>query len=131
MTNKRTGLFAIFLVLASMAGTVGVPPLSAEAGQLKQMRRELRLQRLAPPPPDNWDVAQGADEDFPDDGAENPGDAGLTIRPRQAARIARGMVPGSKVLNVKLLPSGVYAVTLRGDGKLTRVMVDGRSGDIL
>ena len=47
------------------------------------------------------------------------------------ARIARQAMPGAKVLNVKLLPSGIYAVTLRGGGRLTRVMVDGRSGDIL
>ena len=136
MTSKLTRIFAIFLLLASTAGSVGLLSSSAEAGRLKVMNREIRTQRLAPPQVAPWDVAQGVDDPAFDDGggdfgAGEPGVGDVTIRPRQAARIARDMVPGSKVLNVRLLPSGVYAVTLRGDGKLTRVMVDGRSGDIL
>lgn len=136
MTSKLTRMFAIFLLLAGTAGSVGILSSSAEAGRLKLMNREFRVQRLAQPQLAPWDVAQSLDDpSFNDEGgdfdAEEPGGGGVTIRPRQAARIARDMVPGSKVLNVKLLPSGVYAVTLRGDGKLTRVMVDGRSGDIL
>ncbi|MCA0433512.1 MAG: PepSY domain-containing protein [Proteobacteria bacterium] len=55
-------------------------------------------------------------------------DNNLPISEREAANIAQGMVPGARVLKVKLLPSGTYAVTLRGDGKLTRVMVDGQTG---
>ena len=61
--------------------------------------------------------------------ADDEDDGGnLPIKPSQAASIAKGLVPGARVLKVKLLPSGVYAVTLRGDGKLTRVMVDGQTG---
>ena len=52
------------------------------------------------------------------------------IAPSQAAVIARDSVPGSKVLNVKLLPSGVYAVTLKVGGSVTRVMVDATSGAV-
>ena len=52
------------------------------------------------------------------------------IAPSQAAVIAKDSVPGSKVLNVKLLPSGVYAVTLKVGGSVTRVMVDATSGAV-
>jgi len=59
------------------------------------------------------------------------GSSNVSIRPREAARIARQAYPGSRVLKVNLLPSGIYAVTLRGNGELTRVMVDGQTGEIL
>jgi uncharacterized membrane protein YkoI len=52
------------------------------------------------------------------------------IQPSEAANIARDSNPGSKVLNVKLLPSGVYAVTLKVGGSVSRVMVDATSGAI-
>lgn len=58
-------------------------------------------------------------------------DAGqFPIAPSEAAVIAKDSVPGSKVLNVKLLPSGVYAVTLKVGGSVTRVMVDATSGAV-
>jgi uncharacterized membrane protein YkoI len=56
---------------------------------------------------------------------------GVKIRPSQAAAIAQGQVPGSRVVGVKLLPSGVYAVTLKTDESATRVMVDGQTGDVM
>ena len=52
------------------------------------------------------------------------------IQPSEAANIARDSNPGSKVLNVKLLPNGVYAVTLKQGGSVSRVMVDATSGAI-
>ncbi len=52
------------------------------------------------------------------------------VAPSEAAMIAKDSVPGSKVLNVKLLPSGVYAVTLKVGGSVTRVMVDATSGSV-
>lgn len=64
-------------------------------------------------------------------GEQDSSTGDLMIRPREAARIARSAVPGSRVLKVRLLPSGIYAVTLRGNGELTRVMVDGQTGNIL
>jgi hypothetical protein len=52
------------------------------------------------------------------------------IRPSEAAMIAKDANPDAKVLGVKLLPSGVYAVTLKVGGSVTRVMVDATSGAI-
>jgi uncharacterized membrane protein YkoI len=76
-------------------------------------------------------VAQAADDGsdgYDEDLTEGNNTA---IRPREAARIAKRSMPGARVLKVKLLPSGIYAVTLRGNGELTRVMVDGLTGEIL
>jgi uncharacterized membrane protein YkoI len=56
---------------------------------------------------------------------------GVKIRPSQAAAIAQGQVPGSRVVGVKLLPSGVYAVTLKTDDSAMRVMVDGETGAVM
>lgn len=52
------------------------------------------------------------------------------IQPSEAASIARNANPDSKILNVKLLPNGVYAVTLKIGGSVSRVMVDATSGAI-
>jgi uncharacterized membrane protein YkoI len=52
------------------------------------------------------------------------------IQPSEAANIAKDSNPGSKVLNVKLLPNGVYAVTLKKGGSVSRVMVDATSGSV-
>jgi uncharacterized membrane protein YkoI len=52
------------------------------------------------------------------------------ISPGEAADIAQSAVPGSRVLKVKLLPSGVYAVTLKTDDRVERVMVDAQSGAV-
>jgi hypothetical protein len=130
MTNLLKRTAALFLPLAVAAGVLLSAAAPAEAGRLKRIYRlPAQGEFLRVPPPDTTDYAQS--QDYSDPGMDVTGDQGVSIRPREAARIARQAVPGAKVLNVKLLPSGVYAVTLRGDGKLTRVMVDGRSGDIL
>ncbi len=52
----------------------------------------------------------------------------VRIRPSQAAAIAQGQVPYSKVVKVKLLSSGFYAVTLVADGSVTKVLVNGVDG---
>ncbi len=52
------------------------------------------------------------------------------IAPSEAANLAKDANPGSKVLNVKLLPSGVYAVTLKNGGSVSKVMVDATSGSL-
>lgn len=104
----------------------------AEAGRSKRhipMQDNGEFMQAAPP--NTMDYAQGQFDADPSFDTTQDQDQDVNIRPREAARIARQAVPGAKVLNVRLLPSGIYAVTLRGDGKLTRVMVDGRSGDIL
>ena len=55
----------------------------------------------------------------------------LPIQPSEAAAIAQGQYPGSKVLKVKLLPDGIYAVTLVTEDSVSRVMVDGHSGELM
>ena len=76
-------------------------------------------------------IAQGDGDGSSYDTEGGGGGVDVSIRPREAARIAKRSMPGSRVLKVKLLPSGIYAVTLRGNGELTRVMVDGQTGEIL
>ena len=55
----------------------------------------------------------------------------LPIKPSQAAAIAQAQFPNSMVVKVKLLPGGVYAVTLRTDTSVERVMVNGQDGSIM
>jgi hypothetical protein len=54
----------------------------------------------------------------------------VRIMPSQAAAIAQGQVPDSKVVKVKLLPRGDYAVTLVADGYVTKVFVNGQDGSV-
>lgn len=58
------------------------------------------------------------------------GNLGTKISPSQAAAIAQGKLPGAKVVGVKLLPSGNYAVTLKGNSSVARVMVSGADGSV-
>jgi hypothetical protein len=125
---SRIGIAAVVLLVSG----------SAFAGQLKLQRPghglgNLGLGNIAmdagPEFRPEYRVAQSDEDGNYDDGSSAGSD--IVIRPREAARIARSVMPGSRVLKVKLLPSGIYAVTLRGGGELTRVMVDGRSGEIL
>jgi hypothetical protein len=53
------------------------------------------------------------------------------LTPSDAAGIAQDAVPGSRVLKVKLLPSGDYAVTVKVKGSVVRVVVSGVDGSIL
>lgn len=52
------------------------------------------------------------------------------IKQAEAAMIAKSANPGSTVLSVKLLPSGIYAVTLKVGGSVRQVMVDATTGSI-
>ena len=52
----------------------------------------------------------------------------VRIRPSQAAAIAQAQVPNSKVIKLRLLPSGIYAVTLVADGNVTKVFINGQDG---
>ncbi len=54
----------------------------------------------------------------------------VAISPAEAADIAASALPGFKPIKVKLLPSGVYAVTLKADGEVQRVMVDAETGAV-
>ncbi len=57
-------------------------------------------------------------------------DVDVGIPPSEAAAIAKSIVPGAKVVKVKLLPSGVYAVTLKAKGSVTRVLISADDGSI-
>jgi hypothetical protein len=50
------------------------------------------------------------------------------IKPSQALIIALRVVPNSKAVGVKLLPGGNYAVTLKRNNQLQRVIIDGDTG---
>jgi hypothetical protein len=52
----------------------------------------------------------------------------FAIKPSEAALIAKNAYPDAKVLGVKLLPSGEYAVTLKIGGSVQRVLVNATSG---
>lgn len=52
----------------------------------------------------------------------------VLIEPSQAAAIAKAQVPNSKVIKLRLLPRGDYAVTLVADGYVTKVFVNGQNG---
>ena len=60
--------------------------------------------------------------------AQSEGD--FPVSASDAAEIARNSIPGSKVLKVRLLPSGVYAVTLKDGDNVSKVMVDATTGNI-
>ncbi len=73
-------------------------------------------------------VQMPADESLYDQLAQQEPDTG--IPPSEAAAIARDQVPGAKVVGVKLLSNGWYAVTLRAKGSVTRVMVNAQDGSV-
>jgi uncharacterized membrane protein YkoI len=77
--------------------------------------------------PDEFDAIT---ERLPSDGFELVQEYEARIAPSEAAAIAQDAVPGAKVLRVRLLPSGVYAVTLRAKGSVIRVMVSAEDGSI-
>lgn len=104
------------IIFAAMMALSLAP--SAEAGRLLR-----HLGQIAAQPDAAFQMAQ----DF---GSSDPAQ-NVAIQPSQAADIAQSVDPSARVIKVKLLPSGVYAVILKGDGKLTRVMVDAQSGNIL
>ena len=108
-------------VVLMLAGLVG--PALAASSPIQTRLLKLTIEQ----PADAFVQVQTADDSYvePDTGSST-----ATIRPREAAMIASDAYPGSRVLKVKLLPSGLYAVTLRGQGRLTRVMVDAESGEI-
>lgn len=111
---KKTGAFLI----GALALTL-VSSLSAEAGQFKLGHKYNK-------------IIAGADEYSQlSEGEDGYGDAQVAVSPSQAASIAKQSWPGSKVLRVQLLPSGVYAVTLKQGGEVSRVLVDASSGSIV
>ncbi|NJM30562.1 MAG: hypothetical protein HC855_11065 [Rhizobiales bacterium] len=53
------------------------------------------------------------------------------IKPSQAAAFAQRQMPGAKVVGVKRLPNGNYAVTLRTDSDVSRIIIDGQTGSAM
>jgi uncharacterized membrane protein YkoI len=54
----------------------------------------------------------------------------LQIKPSQALSIASRMVPNAKPVGVKLLNNQTYAVTLRQNNVVTRIIVDAQTGAV-
>jgi Peptidase propeptide and YPEB domain len=107
---KKTGAFFAGLLVF---GLVFAGP--AEAGRMRFERSCNRVQ-----------LAQYAGEN---DGYSSS-DGQYAVSPSQAASIAKQTWPGAKVLRVQLLPSGVYAVTLKQGGEVSRVLVDATTGEL-
>ncbi len=133
-TYLKIGM-ALTLLASLIVGPVFMSA-PAEAGRLKRAFNDTQFMPYAARRPirrlpnNNVELVQDYSDENVDAGQDADVGADVRIRPRQAARIARQAYPGTKVLNVKLLPSGAYAVTLRGDGRLTRVIVDASDGSI-
>jgi hypothetical protein len=53
------------------------------------------------------------------------------IRPSQAAAFAQREMPGAKVVGVKRLPNGDYVVTLRTESDVSRIIIDGQTGEVM
>ena len=106
----KTGAFLVGVLVSALVFGV-----SAEAGQFRLGHKYKQFQ-----------VSQYANETQPD----GYGDGGYAVSPSQAASIAKDTWPGAKVLRVQLLPSGVYAVTLKQGGEVSRVLVDATSGEV-
>jgi uncharacterized membrane protein YkoI len=109
--NKKSGAILV-VVLAS--ALLGLSP--AEAGKFRLGQKFYDDEPVQ--------LSQYAQED------QGYGNADYPVSPAEAAAIARESWPGAKVLRVQLLPSGVYAVTLKQRGEVSRVLVDATSGSI-
>ena len=105
---KKTGAFFASLLAVGLFWAV-----SAEAGQFRLGHKYNLV-----------DIAQNYGE------SDGYGGTDYAVSPSQAASIAKESWPGAKVLRVQLLPSGIYAVTLKQGGEVSRVLVDATSGEI-
>ncbi len=118
-----------FVKIGIVALALAVSGQMAEAGSRKRVDFNAFMGALTAQPEysssNQFQIAQ-EDGDYGDD----TGGGNLPISAREAASIAKSTVPGARVLKVKPLSSGDYAVTLKGDGKLTRVIVNGYTGAV-
>jgi uncharacterized membrane protein YkoI len=114
---KKTGaFFAVLAVVGLFAGAA-----AAESGQFTLGHKFNQFQTEYDY---GYELAQYAGEEDGYGGEEYP------ISPSQAASIAKESWPGAKVIRVQLLKSGVYAVTLKRGGEVSRVRVDATTGDL-
>jgi uncharacterized membrane protein YkoI len=114
---RKTGAFFVGLVLAGFfAGAA-----TADTGRFTLGHKYNQFQ---PEYDGGYELAQYAGEE------DGYGGEAYPISPSQAASIAKDSWPGAKVIRVQLLKSGVYAVTLKQGGEVSRVMVDATTGDL-
>jgi hypothetical protein len=109
---KKTGAFFACMLLLGLNA-----PVTAEAGQFRLGHKYNQS--------GSFEISQYAGEQ------DNYDNGSYAVTPSQAASIARETWPGAKVLRVQLLPSGVYAVTLKQGGEVSRVLVDASSGEVV
>ncbi len=107
MFKKSGAILAVVLV----SGLWGLTP--AEAGQFRL----------------GWGYQQPEIIQYVQEG-DAYGASDYAVSPSQAAYLAKETWPGAKVLRVQLLPSGIYAVTLKQRGEVSRVLVDATSGSV-
>jgi uncharacterized membrane protein YkoI len=119
---KKTGA-----VFASVALVAMLLVSAAQAGEYRLGYKYQKYKRLAK----NYYISQNYGDGYSNDGGGYGNGVRLRISPSDAALIAKRTWPGAKVLRVQLLPSGLYAVTLKQGGQVSRVLVDARSGDIV
>ncbi len=111
---KKTGAFLVAVLAFGVVFTG-----TAEAGRFRPKHRCNPIQ-----------LAQYAGENNSYGNSNSYGSSDYAVSPSQAAYIAKQTWPGAKVLRVQLLPSGVYAVTLKQGGQVSRVLVDATSGEV-
>jgi hypothetical protein len=114
----------VLLAVIAVGQTVVAP---AEAKQ-RRLADELAYDEAFDPDYGPYRQRRAAQE-YPEDGEYDLAQE-AQIAPSEAAAIAKSVVPGAKVVRVKLLPSGYYAVTLRAKGSVTRVMVSATDGSV-
>jgi hypothetical protein len=116
------------MCLAIVAGFGSLSP--AEGRERRRPLAEMVEQFLEPDSRSYRDYEQEseAEQGGYDQLAQQDQDIG--IRPSEAAAIARDVVPGARVVGVKLLSNGYYAVTLRTKGSVTRVLVNAQDGSV-
>jgi len=105
------GAVSVLLIAVLLVGP-------ADAGRRKQ-KFKIWLQNN-----DTYELSQS--ESYEDEGGAEE----FPITEADAADIAQSQYPGARVLMVRLLPSGVYAVTLKEGGKVYRVRVNAKNGAI-
>ena len=94
-------------------------------GQILKRKKRKRLPAYVQPPPPY------GEEGYPP--AEVYGGGGGLIGPTEALNQAMTYVPGGRALGVKLLKGAtpMYAVKMRVDGRVIRVLVDARTAQVL
>jgi uncharacterized membrane protein YkoI len=96
------------------------------SGQIFKRKKRQRIR----PPPSYEPPPFGDEEEYP---PPVYGGGGGLIGPTEALTQALSYMPGGRALGVKLLkgPNPMYAVKMRVDGRVIRVLVDARTAQVL